>query len=345
MLISFPLYALTLCALFLSLQKASAQYDFTETGNQIEKYKSQLGGNVATIIWKDGKVIYQKENGNMEVDKVAAIASCSKWLSAALVMSFVDEGKLSVEDTIGKYLPVFTQYGKGQIKIKNCLSHTTGLESEPLNLFSIMKENSYSSLEAQVNDIAKNRKIIAEPGAAFRYSSMGLSIAARILEVITHKDFETLFQERIAVPLGMKNTSFGKRLASPSGGARSTANDYMQFLIMILNKGEYNGKRILSEKSVTQMQQAQTTLQSIKYAPKGAEGFNYAFGEWIEEADKNDRSIVLTSPGLFGTWPYVDNCRHYACIFFVRKFISETTKQIYLHLKETIDKQIPSKCQ
>ncbi len=332
----------------LAVQETMAQYNFDETGAQIEKYRSQLGGNIAAMIWKDGQVIYRIEKGNMEVDKVTPIASCSKWLSAALIMTFADEGKLSLEDTIGKYLPVFTQYGKGGIKIKNCMSHTTGLDSGPINLFTILHENSFSSLETQVNDFARNKKVIAAPGTEFRYSNMGLSIAGRILEVISNKSFEELFQERIAVPLGMNNTSFGKdkELVSPSGGARSTADDYMNFLVMILNKGEYNGKRILSEQAIAQMQQPQTTLTMIKYAPKGAEGFNYACGEWIQEADKNGNSIVLTSPGLFGTWPYVDYCRHYACIFFIKKFfINEKIKDIYLHIKAAIDKQIPSACQ
>ena len=55
------------------------------------------------------------------------IASCSKWLSAALVMTFVDEGKLELSDTIGKFLPVMAAHGKGHITIAQCLSHLTGI--------------------------------------------------------------------------------------------------------------------------------------------------------------------------------------------------------------------------
>ena len=58
-----------------------------------------------------------------------AIASCSKWLSAALVMTFVDEGKLSLDDTVGKFLPVFTNHQKGNIKIWECLSHLTAINA------------------------------------------------------------------------------------------------------------------------------------------------------------------------------------------------------------------------
>ena len=62
----------------------------------------------------------------IQLQHMAAIASCSKWLSAALVMTFVDEGKLNLNDTIGKFLPVMTDHQKGNITIWQCLSHLTG---------------------------------------------------------------------------------------------------------------------------------------------------------------------------------------------------------------------------
>jgi len=325
-----------------SCSSLSAQYHFNEVSAQLEKNQRKLGGNICAMIWKDGKMIYQKQIGNMSPDKIIPIASCSKWLTAALVMIFVDEGKLSIEDTLGKFLPIFTRYGKGNIKIKHCLSHTTGIESEPLNLFRMLDENNYPSLEAQVNSFAKNKKMIAAPGTEFRYSSIGLNTIGRILELISNKSFEEIFQEKLAKPLEMVHTSFTKNgLINPSGGASSTANDYMHFLEMILNKGSYNGKQIVSEKSVDLMQRSQTNLSMMKYVPNGAAGFNYALGEWIQEEDKNGNSIVLTSPGFFGAWPYVDKQRNYAALFFVKKFfINEQLKNIYLNIKNLVDEQM-----
>ncbi|HLK28579.1 MAG TPA: serine hydrolase domain-containing protein [Puia sp.] len=333
---------LSFAFLLILFQHSIAQYNFDDVSKQLGLHQKKLGGNICAMIFKDGKIIYQKQIGNMSADKIIQIASCSKWLSAALVMTFVDEGKLSLEDTVGKFLPIFSTYGKGNIKIKNCLSHTTGIETSSMNLFSLLDENNFPSLEEQVNSFAKNKKMIAAPGTEFRYSSMGLNIASRVLEIISNKSFEEVFQERIAKPLDMNNTTFGKSgLVSPSGGANSTANDYMHFLEMILNRGSYNGKQVLSEKSVSLMQQAQTNLSMIKYAPKGAFGFNYACGEWIQEADNNGNSLVLTSPGFFGAWPYVDNKRNYAALFFVKKFfIDEPMKEIYLNIKKEIDEQI-----
>ena len=113
---------------------------------------------------------------------------------------------------------------------------------------------------------------------------------------------------------------------------------------MILNKGIYNGKRILSERSIAEMQRSQTAGIDIKYTPKTAEGFQYGLGEWIQEADETGKTIVASSPGLFGTWPWIDNCRGYACIIFTKSIINENKKAIYLDIKKSIEEVIPSNC-
>jgi hypothetical protein len=82
----------------------------------------------------------------------------------------------------------------------------------------------------------------------------------------------------------------------------------------------------------------------IKYAPKAAAGYNYGYGEWILETDENGNSTVVASPGLFGSWPMVDKCRNYACLFFTRGLLGEEKRDIYLDIKKTIDEQLSSTC-
>ncbi|HRI22497.1 MAG TPA: serine hydrolase domain-containing protein, partial [Panacibacter sp.] len=316
----------TVLVFLLLLQGAAAQYNFSDLDSKLLQYQKQLGNNVVTLIYKDGKMIYAKSLGDFDANTQAPIASCSKWLTAALVMTFVDEGKLSLDDKVSKYLPIFEQYGKGYITIRQCLSHTTGIEGEPVGLRSIIKLSKYKSLEDEVNDFAGKHNIETNPGVEFRYSTIGLNIAGRVLEVLSKRPFDRLMQDRIFRPLAMRNSSFStdyERAVNPSGGAVSSANDYMNFLKMLMNKGMFNGKKVLSEHAIQIMQQAQTTLPIIKYAPEAAKGFNYALGEWVQEEDENGKSVVVSSPGLFGTWPMIDNCRGYACIVFVKSLISE----------------------
>ncbi len=329
----------------LFFQSALSQNNFNELDQVLKQSEKELGKNLVTLIYKDGKIVYKKEAEEFKVNTQEPIASCSKWLTAALVMTFVDEGKLSLDDKVSTFLPIFTKYGKSYITIRQCLSHQTGIKQEQISLASIFQRKKFESLEEEVNDFASKREIDYNAGDGFYYGGIGLNIAARVVEIVGKRKFEQLVLERILRPLSMRNTSFASDNAvNPSGGAISTAQDYMNFLVMILNKGMFNNKRILSEKAIEEMQKPQITLDKIRYAPKVAEGFSYGLGEWILASDANGKTISVASPGLFGTWPIVNICKGYACIFFTKKLISEDKKSIYLELIKTVEAAIPGDC-
>lgn len=323
----------------LLLQAASGQQNFRGLDDVLEQKQKLLGKDFVVMIWKkDDTLIYKKQTGDFNSKTQAPIASCSKWLTAALVMTFVDEGKLSLDDNITKWLPEFEKYGKNYITIRTCLSHMTGIRSEPITLLKLFERKKYNSLEDEVNAFAA-KEIQANPTEEFRYSNIGLNIAGRVLEIISKKKFDLLARQRLFVPLGMRKTTFSTldgSAVNPSGGALSTPDDYMHFLIMLLNKGVYQGKRILSEDAVNQMLQVQTKPEQIKYAPKAAQGFNYALGAWVIE-EKEGRATAVSSPGLFGTWPMIDYCRGYAYLFFVKNLLGEERADAQMEIKKIID--------
>lgn len=335
----------TLLGFMLICLTGNGQYNFTGVDNFLQANQKALGNEMVTIIYKDGKIIYQKEVGEFTSKTKAPIASCSKWLTAALVMTFVDEGKISLDEKVSNYLPIFETYGKTYITIRNCLSQTTGIADNSRMLMKILDRKKFETLDEEVNSFVK-REIAANPGTSFFYGNIGLNIAGRVLEVISKKSFESLIKQRLFTPLEMKNSSFSPEdnAVNPSGGAVSTAADYMNFLTMLLDKGIYKGKRILSEKAIVEMQTVQTKKAEKKFVPKTAEGYEYGLGEWIEEQDSNGNSVVVSSPGLFGTWPFIDKCRGYACIFLTKKLQSEQKKELLQELKKKIDAQIPSGC-
>src|SRR5213075_3338675 len=118
-------------SLFLSLlllQPVVAQSNFSELDNSLKEKQKLLGKDFVVMIWKkDDTLVYKKEAGDFNSKTQAPVASCSKWLTAALVMMFVDEGKLSLDDKITNWLPIYEKYGKGYITIRHCLSHLTGI--------------------------------------------------------------------------------------------------------------------------------------------------------------------------------------------------------------------------
>jgi CubicO group peptidase (beta-lactamase class C family) len=257
-------------------------------------------------------------------------------------MQFVDEGKISLDDPVSKYLPVFEKYMKNYVTIRQCLAHTTGIENDKGNLLKMVQRSKYMTLEEEVNAFAA-KEISNNAGTEFHYGGIGLNVAGRVLEVITKKPFDRLIQEKLLRPLKMKQTSFMNEngyAPNPSGGARSTANDYINFLSMVLNKGMFEGKRILSEKAIEEMEKPQFPTLPVKFTPKVAEGFHYGLGEWIQEEDASGNSTVVSSPGLFGTWPYIDKCRNYAAIIFVKSLLNEQKKDIAMQFKSTVDNAV-----
>ncbi len=342
-----------------------AQSDYSKLDDWLDKNVKELGGRAILVIYKDGKLIYQNAVNEMSqrqklVGKFLArrqgkeanvddytitsrqpIASCSKWLSAALVMTFVEEGKLSVTDTVGKFLPALSKHGKGNITISQCLSHLTGIKAPELKE-SLQEMKNISSMDEAIENIAV-LPMEGEPGKVFHYSNTGLQIAGAVIEKISGKSFETLFAERIAKPIGMKNTDFGKgKVALPAGGANSTPEDYINFLVMILNKGMFNGKRILSENSIAEMQINRVTKEvNVKYAPAEAGDFGYGFGEWVmETSTKNNLSKAVSSPGLFGSFPWIDNEKKYAGFLMTFNLNNKGRNEKYKALKTMADEVI-----
>ncbi|WP_462253389.1 serine hydrolase domain-containing protein [Ferruginibacter sp.] len=354
----------------LLLQAGFSQYNFSKVDDWLSNNLKEIGGRAVLVIYKDGKLVYSKAENELSsrqkrIGKFIAkrqgkdademmqdftistrerIASCSKWLSAALVMTFVDEGKLRLEDTVGKYLPIMTANRKGNIKIWQCLSHLTGIKSGSLKeSMNVMKE--MKSMDEAIEAISK-QPMEGEPGKTFHYSNTGLQIAGAIIEKVSGKSFETLFGERIAKPCNMLNSDFGKgKVALPAGGAWSTAADYSNFLQMILQEGMFNGKKILSKTSVIEMQKNRVAKDAVIISsPAEAGNWGYGFGEWTMEDVIGDKpSDAVTSPGLFGSFPWVDTKKQYAGFLMTFNLKSKGRNERYKELKKIVDEALAVK--
>lgn len=326
-----------------------SKYDFSGLDKILEEKQKLIGKDYVVLIWKkDDTLVYRKEAGEYKTKTQAPIASCSKWLTAALVMQFVDEGKISLDDPVVNYLPYFEKYMKKFVTIRHCLAHMTGIEDDDKFIKKILQRKKFESLDEEVESFAA-REIRANAGTVFWYGNVGLNIAARVLEVVSKRKFDALIKQKLLIPLGMRQTTFTTLDGgppNPSGGAKSTADDYMKFLVMLMNKGMYNGKQILSEESVNEMMKIHTADVPKRYTPKSADGFEYALGSWVIEGKPNSSSqgggiaTALASPGLFGAWPMVDFSRGYAYILFVKNFLGEERADTHLEIKKVIDEAI-----
>jgi len=350
------------CALLLfCFFSAKAQYNFSALDQWLKDNRDNFGGRAVLMIYKDGKIIYNESYNHLTTRQRAArkfiarrqgkdvsealkdfdentqqpIASCSKWLSAALVMTFVDEGKLKPDDSVGTYLPEMTAHGKGHITIAQCLAHLTGIKQEGIGeskdgAREIRNFSRFKSMDESIAYIA-GMPMEGEPGKTFHYGNAGLQIAAAVIEKISGKNFETLFQERIARPCDMKKTSFGSGVPLAAGGAKGTAIDYMHFLQMILNRGVYNGKQVLGEESIAVMQRNHIADARMVYSPAAGLNWGYGFGEWVMKEG------AVSSPGLFGSFPWVDNEKGYCGMLFSVNLKNRQRKQLYTSLLKVVE--------
>jgi CubicO group peptidase (beta-lactamase class C family) len=328
--------------LLLFLQPALAQPDFSNADAILQRNQKLLGNKVVALVFKDGKVVYQKQLGEDFTAKTQApVAAASQWFTAALVMMLVDDGKIKLDDPVVNYIPVLGKYMKSYITIRHCITHTSGLENVK-NIGKLSQFKKAPSLEDVINEYA-SKEIGNNPGVEFNYGIIGPALAARVLEIVSKKSFDRLASDRLFRPLKMRASSFSDDngyAPNPGYGARSSANDYMAFLTMLMNKGMFEGKRLLSENAIAEMQKAQYTDLPVRFTPKVTEGWHHGLGEWIQEADANGAATVISGAGFFGTWPYIDKCRNYAAIIFVSTILPEQKRDIMLQFKEAVDAQM-----
>lgn len=308
------------------------------------KYQKELGKDFVVIIQKDGKDIYKHEFGEMKATSQENIGAASQWLTAALLMTFVDEGKLLLDDKIGDFLPIFQSYSKGWISPRMCLAHTTTIESDLPIFRTALKKKKYASLEDEVKSYAKDRNMKGKQGTQFYYGEVGPNIAGQLMEVISKKDFDRLFRDRIGKPLALRRTNFMPDDAyaeSPAAGAKSSADDYIKFLSMLLNKGMYNGKQVLSEKAVNEMMKVQTGNAKIVYTSPLSQGNGYGLGCWIQEKDDQGIGSLVNCPGIVGTWPWINRSKGYAAIVFTKGDSPDQQRVIFEDIRNLIEQNLP----
>lgn len=305
--------------------------------------QKSLGGEFVGIVATD-TVVFKKEMGEFNAKTEAPLGATSSWLTAALIMILVDEGKIDLDDKITQYLPMYEKYGKNYITIRHCLTHYTGIEQDPKAWWEMKKAG---SLVEAAEAFAK-REIKTNPGTESGFSNIGPIIAGAIAEIVMKKKFDQLIKSKLFNPAGMSKTTFSTLDGTPSnpaGGARSTANDLVRFLQLLLNNGKINNRQILSEAAVKELRTLTSQTGAIKNAPKMTTNWGYAVGSWAVE-ERNGQAISLAAPALYGTLPIVDWCRGYAAVLVTKAIVDEpkNNQPNYMAMKEAIDESVNKRC-
>ncbi len=141
-------------------------------------------------------------------DTVFRIGSTSKQFTAAAIQLLAQDGLLSLEDDLHKFLPELQDYGHA-VRIRHLIHHTSGLR-DYLTLMSLagLRHADFYTDEQVLAILARQRELNFKPGDQFLYSNSGYFLLAEIVKRVSGKDLRQFAQERILNPLGMKSSHF-----------------------------------------------------------------------------------------------------------------------------------------
>ncbi len=281
----------------LAVARLSAQGPFKATPDIDAAIEKAVANNEApgavALVWHQGKVLHFKAYGNrvqvptpekMTTDTIFDAASLTKVIATtSSVMKLFEQGKIRLADKVTVYLPGF-QGGTSDITVRQLLTHFSGLRPD-LDL-----APAWSGYDLGIRKALVDRPVAA-PGERFIYSDINFILLGEIVHRVSGKPLDQFAKENIFEPLGMKDTTYRppaewanriaptehyKGMSGPlrgvvhdettrfmgglagHAGLFTTAEDLARFAEMILNGGEFRGKRILSPLTIRKFTEPQT---------------------------------------------------------------------------------------
>jgi CubicO group peptidase (beta-lactamase class C family) len=198
--------------------QAPAQALASDLSAQIDKLLSDVykpgAPGAAVLVKKQGRVILRKGYGlaNLELnvpvepDMVFRLGSITKQFTAVAALMLAEEGKLSLQDEVTRFLPDYPTQGK-KITVENLLTHTSGIKSYT-DLPEWLPLQRKDMTVSEIIDLAKDKPMEFSPGERWKYCNSGYILLGAIIEKAAGKTYADFLQERIFTPLGMKSSCY-----------------------------------------------------------------------------------------------------------------------------------------
>ena len=254
---------------------------------------------VSLALWQDGHlataasgVLNLNTGVSATPDALFQIGSITKVLTTSLVMQLVDEGRVELDRPIRHYMPDFLvadEAASAEITVAQLLNHTNGIDGD----FFPRTDTGDKAIE-ELLGMSGSLPFLFDPGTNYSYNNIGFSALGRVIEVIDQRSFDVSLRKRIFAPLDMDHAlsrpednlrfraavghlpdpkhpdqlivpkvvylTIGHKAAGSTPAM--TASDLLNYAAVHKNKGVgLNGNRILSARSVREMQKPQVTCK------------------------------------------------------------------------------------
>ncbi|MDX1617261.1 MAG: glycoside hydrolase family 3 N-terminal domain-containing protein [Balneolaceae bacterium] len=314
-------------------------------------FDSTFPGGTVTVL-KDGVIAWRKGYGYHTYDKLKKVeagdiydlASLTKVVATTTaVMKLVDDGKISLDDRVSKYIPEFKTGDKRRVTIRNLLSHDSGLPPFRVYVDSLQERE-------KIIRAVREEPLINEPGSKYVYSDLGFILLAEIVEEVSGERIDRFIRKELFYTMGMNSTYFNPATSAPwvrqrippteidtvfrretvhmevhderayymdgvagHAGLFSNGLDLAVYAQMLLNKGEYGGRRYISSEIVETFTtpQAETSNRGLGFDRKSESGFSTA-GTLTSDA-------TFGHTGFTGTSIWIDPDRDLAIIVLTNR--------------------------
>jgi CubicO group peptidase (beta-lactamase class C family) len=363
----------------------------------------QITGAV-TAIARNNRLAYYEAQGlrdpavgtPMRTDDLFRMMSSTKPVTAVAVLAALEEGNLSLDDKLSRFIPAFSDIkvaigpaeatdksqvqlvpAQREITLKDLLTHTSGLSSwvapmsmGPAGLVKKVERQADDTLDSYISRLAP-AILDFQPGSRWGYSPLdGFDVLLRVVEIVSGQRADVFLRERIFEPLDMRDTWFhvpaseqarilplygrdGEAWSrqkpllddlppnyfSGAGGLYSTAHDFLQFELMLLNNGALNGRRILRPESVALMATNQIGTLFADSIPPLTNGLGFGLGVRIvvDTAGVPGRSIgAFGWGGAYGTETWADPQLGIAAAVLVQQPVRPLTVSIQAALRAAV---------
>ena len=308
-------------------------------------------GDVAIEPFCVGRRRLADEDAVVQADTIFLVASITKPIVVAAIVGLIERGELSLDDHVANLIPEFEAEGKAGVKIRDLMTHTSGLPDH------IPENKSYREAHRPLSDFVARiceLPLSFEPGTKLSYQSSGIAILGEIIQRITGEELRDYLKEMFFSPLGLNDTSLGiqkrseresdvviageglsysdagtdsdwnsdywRGFGAPWGGLLTTVEEMTRLMMLFRNGGVIDDERILSQAAVRAMLQDHTSNLPC-LSPTNQISRSWGLG-WCLGGHKSSVFGDLTSnhtfghSGATGTLAWCDPDLDVTCVIF-----------------------------
>jgi beta-lactamase class C len=309
-------------------------------------------GNVAAAAFlvREGNFEFVRAYGQAKIDTPFLIASPTKPMTVSAVMWLRERRQLELSDSVARYLPQFKGDGRESVTIKHLLTHTSGLpDMLPENVEFRRRHAPLSEFVARTC----TTKLLFRPGEKVSYQSMGILLAATIVEKVSGQPMPAFLAANIFAPLRMSRTSLGlggrqisdtaqcqvpeeersdwdwnsaywRNLAAPWGGAHSTVHDLATFVEAFVGPGSAPW--------------AESTRREMREIQTGVLRPSYGLG-WVREPGAFGKTCSPAAFGHYGSTGTVvwhDPDSHVTCALLTTRPAADSRASVLMPVSEIV---------